>query len=620
MATETSVHGAPYAEIDLAPAAVEIESLPGGGWRLWNPNSLQPYPDHLITWLRRWAIEAPDRVFLAQRYSDGRGDWRKLTFSDAARLSANIAQALIDRGHGPDRPIAILSDNSIEFGLVQLGAMHVGIPVLPVSSAYSLMSKDHEKLRSVIAHHDPSVIYVDDAAPFSHALAALRGIKFELVTGISTEGAECLSDWTSVTATEEIVRRLAEINPDTVAKILLTSGSTGQPKGVINTHRMMCSNQVMKAQTWQFLAQRPPVIIDWLPWNHTFGGNYCFNLALFAGGTFYIDEGRPTPGRFQTTLDNMREISPTVYLNVPRGFDVLVPELEADAKLRDNLFHNLDALFFAGAALPQSTRKRLETLSVAARGVRLPILTSLGATETGPAGTYLTWDSPVWGNIGVPLPGTEMKVIPNGDKLEARFKGPHVTPGYYKEPELTAKAFDEDGFFAIGDAVKFLDSNDPAKGLIFDGRVAENFKLLSGTWVAAGTLRLAAISAAAPVIQDAVVTGHDRNEVGLLVFPSPTGCRMQCQSAPEDEPLERLIERPEIRARLAEGLGEHNRANPGGSTRITRVMMMTEPAAIDAGEITDKGYINQRAVLTRRAHLVERLYANPIGDNILAIE
>ena len=620
MATETSVHGAPYAEIDLAPAAVEMERLPGGGWRLWNPNSLQPYPDHLITWLRRWATEAPDRVFLAQRYSDGSGDWRKLTYSDAARLSANIAQALIDRGHGPDRPIAILSDNSIEFGLVQLGAMHVGIPVLPVSSAYSLMSKDHEKLRSVIAHHDPSAIYVDDAAPFSHALAALRGTKFELVTSISTEGAECLTDWTSVAATEEIVRRLAEINPDTIAKILLTSGSTGQPKGVINTHRMMCSNQVMKAQTWQFLAQRPPVIIDWLPWNHTFGGNYCFNLALFAGGTFYIDEGRPTPGRFQTTLDNMREISPTVYLNVPRGFDVLVPELEADAKLRDNLFHNLDALFFAGAALPQSTRTRLETLSVAARGVRLPILTSLGATETGPAGTYLTWDSPIWGNIGVPLPGTEMKVIPNGDKLEARFKGPHVTPGYYKEPELTAKAFDEDGFFAIGDAVKFLDSNDPAKGLIFDGRVAENFKLLSGTWVAAGTLRLAAISAAAPVIQDAVVTGHDRNEVGLLVFPSPTGCRMQCQSAPEDEPLERLIERPEIRARLAEGLGEHNRANPGGSTRITRVMMMTEPAAIDAGEITDKGYINQRAVLTRRAHLVERLYADPIGDNILAIE
>ena len=619
IAAETSVRDAPYAEIDLAPAAVETEKLPGGGWRLWNPNPLHPYPEHLIACLGRWAADASDRVFLAQRDSDDGGGWRELTFGDAARLSANIAQALIDRGHGPDRPLAILSDNSIEFGLVQLGAMHVGIPVLPISSAYSLMSSDHEKLRGVIAHHDPSVVYIDDAAPFARALASLDGMRFELVTDIATEGAECLADWIAVEATGEIARRVADINPDTIAKILLTSGSTGQPKGVINTHRMMCANQAMTAQTWLFLAERPPVIIDWLPWNHTFGGNFCFNLALYAGGTFYIDEGRPAPGRFQTTLDNLRGVSPTLYLNVPRGFDVLVPELEADAALRDKLFHDLDALFFAGAALPQSTRERLEALSVAARGVRLPILTSLGATETGPASTYISWDSPVWGNIGVPLPGTEMKVIPNGDKLEARFKGPHVTPGYYKEPELTAKAFDEDGFFAIGDAVKFLDVHDSAKGLIFDGRVAENFKLLSGTWVAAGTLRLAAISAAAPVIQDAVITGQDRDEVGLLVFPSPAGCRMLCPGAPEDEPLQRLIVRPEIAARLAEGLAEHNRANPGGSTRITRVLMMTEPAAIDAGEITDKGYINQRAVLARRADLVERLYAEPAGNDIVMI-
>ena len=617
MAVETSVDDAPYADIDLAPAVVEMEVLSSGGWRLWNPNPLQPYPDHLIVCLERWAAETPDRVFLAQRNNEG--GWRELTYGEAARRSANIAQALIDRGHGPDRPLAILSDNSIEFGLVQLGAMHVGIPVLPVSSAYSLMSSDHEKLRAVFAHHEPSVVYVDDAAPFARALASLQGARFELVTGAAADGAECLADWIAVEATEEVARRLAKIAPDTIAKILLTSGSTGQPKGVINTHRMMCANQAMTAQTWRFLAQRPPLIIDWLPWNHTFGGNFCFNLALYNGGTFHIDEGRPAPGRFQATLDNLREVSPTIYLNVPRGFDVLVPELEADAALRDTLFRGLDALFFAGAALPQSTRERLEALSVAARGVRLPILTSLGATETGPAGSYLTWDSPIWGNIGVPLPGSEMKVVPNGDKLEARFKGPHVAPGYYKEPDLTAKAFDEDGFFSIGDAVKFLDADDPAKGLIFDGRVAENFKLLSGTWVAAGTLRLAAISAAAPVIQDAVVTGHDRNEVGLLVFPNPAGCRMQCPGAPEDEPLEQLIARPEIGARVAEGLAEHNRANPGGSTRITRALLMTEPAAIDAGEITDKGYINQRAVLARRTDLVERLYAEPAGNDVVMI-
>ncbi len=617
MATETSVHDAPYAEIDFAPATVEREALPGGGWRLWNPEELQPYPDHLITCLRSAAAAAPDRVFLAQR--DTSGGWRELTFGDTARLAANFAQALIDRGHGPDRPIAILSDNSIEFGIVQLGAMHVGVPVLPVSSAYSLMSSDHEKLRGVIAHHDPSIVYVDNAAPFAAALAALDGTRFELVTGIESDGAECLADWLAVEATEKVERRLGEIGPDTIAKILLTSGSTSQPKGVINTQRMMCANQAMKAQIWRFLSQRPPVMIDWLPWNHTFGGNYCFNLALYTTGTFYIDEGRPAPGRFQATLDNLREVRPTVYLNVPRGFDVLVPELEADAALRDNLFHDLDVLFFAGAALPQSTRERLEALSVASRGVRIPIVTSLGATETGPAATYMTWDSNVWGNIGVPLPGAEMKVIPNDDKFEARFRGPHVTPGYYLEPELTAKAFDDDGFFSIGDAVKFLDADDPSKGLIFDGRVAENFKLLSGTWVAAGTLRLAAISAAAPVIQDAVVTGHDRDEVVLLVFPSPAGCRALCQDAAEDEPLERLLARPEIRTCLTDGLAAHNRANPGGSTRITRVLLMTEPAAIDAGEITDKGYINQRAVLARRAGLVERLYADGEADDVVVI-
>jgi feruloyl-CoA synthase len=617
MASEIRVADAPYSDIDLAPPAVEREALPGGGWRLWNPNPLQPYPDHLIECLRKRAAEAPDKTFLAQR--DGAGGWRELTFGEAARQSANIAQALIDRRHGPDRPLAILSDNSIEFGLIELGAMHVGIPVLPISSAYSLMSTDHEKLRTVVAHHEPSVIYVDDAGPFARALASLEEAQFELITNVPSEGATPLADLIAVEATAEVEERLAQIGPDTIAKILLTSGSTGQPKGVINTQRMMCANQAMKAQTWPFLRERPPVIIDWLPWNHTFGGNYCFNLALYAGGTFYIDEGRPAPGRFQATLDNLREISPTVYLNVPRGFDVLVPELEADDALRDNLFRNLDALFFAGAALPQSTRERLEALSVAARGIRLPILTSLGATETGPAGTYLTWDSPVWGNVGVPLPGAEMKLIPNGDKLEAWFRGPHVTPGYYKEPELTANAFDDEGFFSIGDAVKFLDPDDPAKGLIFDGRVAENFKLSSGTWVAAGTLRLAAISAGAPVIQDAVVTGHDRNELGLLAFPNPAGCRALCPDAPDDEPLDRLIERREIKARLKEGLAGHNRANPASSTRITRVLMMAEPAAIDAGEITDKGYINQRAVLARRADLVERLYAEPAGDDVVIV-
>ena len=626
MATADSDTNAPYAATDLAESAVEMTRTPDGGALLTCPWPLDPYPDNMIVCLRRWAEAAPDRDFLCERGPDGA--WRRVSYGEAARLSANIAQALIERGHGPDRPIAILSDNSIDHGLLMLGAMHVAIPVMPVSPAYSLMSRDHAKLRSVMAHHDPGILFVDNPEPFAAALTALDMDRVTLVTGADTPGAERLdewpgaerlAEWKETAAGPEIEQRLAEIGPDTVAKILLTSGSTGQPKGVINTQRMMCSNQAMMGQVWPFLRRRPPVLVDWLPWNHTFGGNFCFNVILYNGGTLYIDDGRPAPGRFDATLDNLRAAPPTLYVNVPRGYDLLVPALEADSGLRDRLLRGLDILFFAGAALPQTLRERLEALSVAARGDRLPILTSLGATETGPAATYLTWDSGVWGNIGVPLPGCEARLAPSGDKLEARFRGPNVTPGYYREPELTRAAFDSDGFFGIGDAVRFLDADDAARGLVFDGRVAENFKLLSGTWVHAGTLRLAAISAAAPVVQDAVVTGHYGDEVGLLAFPNPAGCRSLCPDAPEDEPVASLIARPEIRARLAAGLAEHNAANPASSTRIARAMLVADPPAIDAGEITDKGYINQRAVLERRAEAVARLHAADPGPDVLVI-
>ena len=374
---------------------------------------------------------------------------------------------------------------------------------------------------------------------------------------------------------------------------------------------MLCANQVQTVFSYPFLLERPPVICDWLPWNHTFGGNFCFNLTIFHGGTFYLDDGKPAPGLFEKTLANLRAVDSTLYLNVPRGYDVLVQALEADAELRDHLLGDLDVLFFAGAALPQSLRRKLDALSVAARGARTPIVTSLGSTETAPAATYMTWDSDVWGNVGVPLPGVEVKLAPNGDKLEARFRGVTISPGYWGAPEITAKAFDEDGFFRIGDAVKFLDAGDPAQGLLFDGRVTENFKLLSGTWVAVGTLRLAVISAAAPVLQDAVITGHDRDEIGIVGFPSLPGCRALCPDLAADATLAEAIARPEIRDRLAAGLARHNAENRGSSTRIARALLAAEPPAIDAGEITDKGYINQRAVLARRASEVERLYAEP---------
>ncbi len=617
MATAEAALKAPFAGTPLAAPFVEVEARDDGTWVLRSPVPVEPGPDHVIAKLHEWAGKVPERTFLAQRGAERR--WRRLSYAAASRRSAGIGQALVERGHGPDRPVAILSDNSIGFGLLQLGAMQAGIPVMPVSSAYSLMSKDHAKLKYVIAHNDPSVIFVDDPGPFAAALAALDLGGRTLLTSTGADGTESLAAWAATEPGPALAERLDGVGPDTVAKILLTSGSTGVPKGVINTQRMMVSNQMMTIFAYPFLLRRPPVIVDWLPWNHTFAGNFNFNMILFHGGTYYLDGGRPVPGRFEETLTNLREIRPTLYLNVPRGYDLLVPALEAEPALRDKLFADLDVLFFAGAALPQSLRRGLQALSVAARGDRVPIVTSLGSTETAPASTYMTWDSDAWGNIGVPLPGTAMKLVPNDDKLEVRFKGPHISPGYYRNPEQTAEAFDEEGYFAIGDAGKFLDPEDASKGVLFDGRVAENFKLLSGTWVAAGTLRLAVLSAGAPILQDAVITGHERNDLGILGVPSPAGCRSVCPDIADDAPIEAFITHPEIRARLAKGLAAHNRENPGSSTRITRALLLAEPPQIDAGEITDKGYVNQRAVLARRAGDVERLYAEHPDDDVLVI-
>ena len=549
---------------------------------------------------------------------DGAGRWRRATYAEVRGAADSIAQALIEDGHGPDRPVAMLSDNSIEQAFVTLGAMTAGIPVLPISPAYSLMSRDHEKLKGVIARNDPSVVFVQEPEPFAAALAAIDMSGRRLVTAGpagDAPGAIPLADWLARTPTGAVEDALAKVDLGTVAKILLTSGSTGAPKGVLNTHRMMVSNQVAMAQVCAFLRDEPPVLLDWLPWNHTFGGNYNFNAVIYNGGTMYIDEGRPLPGRIEATVANMREISPTLYLNVPRGFDLLLPFLEEDEAARRGLFRDLKLLFFAGSALPRNVWERLDRLAVETVGARVTITTSLGSTETAPAATYMNWYPDSTGNVGIPLPGSEVKLVPSGDKLEVRMRGPNITPGYYREPELSAAAFDEDGFFRIGDAARFEDPADPAEGIVFDGRVAESFKLTTGTWVHAGQLRLQAIAAATPALQDAVVTGQDRSEVGLLAFPSIAGCQ---SLAGGDGAAEELARDDRVHAAVRDGLARHNAENPGSSTRIRRVLMLTEPPQIDAGEITDKGYINQRAVLSRRSDLVERLYAGE-GDDIVVI-
>jgi feruloyl-CoA synthase len=603
--------GAPLVDLDFAPAAVETTPLPGGGMVLSSPMPLQSYPPSLGAHLRRWAGYAPDRLFLAERSAEG--GWREFTYGQARAMVAGVAQSLLNRGIAAEHPVMVLSDNGIDNAILALAAMDVGIPVAPISPAYSLMSQDHARLKHIFARVDPRLVYVANGGLFAKALAALDLDEAELVVSAAPpEGvpATLFAELAATTPTPAVEQAHARVGPDTVAKILFTSGSTGMPKGVINTQRMMCSNQQAIAQLWPFLESKPPVIVDWLPWNHTFGGNHNFNMVLRNGGTLYIDAGKPAPGLVEKTVANLRDVSPTLYFNVPRGFDVMLPYLEADTGLRDAFFAKLDLIFHAGAALPQPLWERLEKLSVASKGKRVRMVSAWGSTETSPLVTSVHFPIDRAGIIGLPAPGTELKMIPNGDKLEMRVRGPNVTPGYWKAESLTKAAFDEDGFYCIGDAGKLADPADPSKGVVFDGRTAEDFKLMSGTWVHVGVLRVDALAAATPVIQDAVVTGHDREEVGLLAFANPAGCRTLCKDAASETPLSEMIARDEVRAHVREGLRAHNAANPGSSTRITRVLMMAAPPSIDANEITDKGYINQRAVLERRADLVKQLYGD----------
>ena len=624
----------------LGPPDVELLPLPGGGAVLRSRQQLPPYARCVGDLLRDAAAAAPERTFLAEREpgvvggaggggGDGGGGWRRLDYGQALDAVERLAAALVQRGLDARRPVAILSENGIDNALLQLAAMHAGVPAAPVSPAYSLQSRDFAKLQAIVGQLRPGLIYAEDGALYAPALSAAvaavaaveaaGGGPAEVVVSTrlpdrspATPFADLLAR-PAAAAAAAAARRFAAVGPDTVAKILFTSGSTGAPKGVLNTQRMLCSNQEAIAQGWRFLADRPPVIVDWLPWSHTFGGNHNFNMMLRHRGTLYVDRGKPAPGAVETTVRNLREVSATLYFNVPRGFDVLLPYLESDAPLRDRFFAELDAVFYAAAALPQHLWERLERLSMAATGRRVAMLSAWGSTETAPCATQIHFHADRAGVIGVPVPGTEIKLAPDGDKLELRVRGPNVSPGYWRPTAGAADAFDEDGFLRTGDAGRLADPDDPARGLIFDGRIAENFKLLSGTWVHVGELRIALLAAGAPVVQDLVVTGHGRDSIGLLVFASPAGCRSLCPDEPADAPLAALLRKPAVREALRAGLAAHNAANPANSRRVTRALLLAEPPSIDAGEITDKGYVNQRAVLTRRAALVERLHAAPAG-------
>ena len=560
-------------------------------------------------WLEHWARRSPERIFLGERSSVD-APWTTVTYKDALRQVRSAGAWILAQGMSAERPLVILSDNSIEHALFALGAMHVGVPVASISPAYSLMSKDFDKLKSMITLLDPGAIYVSSLKPFASALAAIKPLHTATVVSGDAESNDAISFRVPAATleTDTVARAFAAIGPDTIAKFLFTSGSTGTPKAVINTQRMLTSSQQAKAQTWSFLdnAQGDLVILDWLPWSHTFGANHNFNLVLRNGGTLYIDGGKPAPGLFATSLANLRSVMPTVYFNVPRGFDMLTAALRDDEELRRRFFTEVKFVFYAGAALPQNLWDALEDLSIKTTGRAIPMVSAWGSTETSPLATDCHFQAERSGNIGVPIPGTELKLVRSGDKLEVRVRGPNVTPGYWKAPELTAKAFDADGFYLIGDAVTFADPDRPERGLFFDGRVAEDFKLNSGTWVSVGTLRVAGITALAPLAQDIVVAGHGGDHVRFLVFPNIAACRAHAGLA-DNASVADVIGNEKIRAAIARGLAKLKGQGGGSSTHATRALLLAEPASVDGGEITDKGYINQRAVLTRRAAAVAML-------------
>ena len=588
MTTEGATPAAGLAGLFSSPD-IEREDLPDGGFVLRSASRLAPYPDRLGSYLLHWAQEAPQRTFLAERRGEG---WRRLSYGDALRQVRSAAQWLLDRGGDAERPVAVLSGNGINAAILTLASMHVGIPVSPISPAYSLQSGDFATLRHVLSILSPRVIYADVMAHFQPALDAIAVEDAVFLT----DGADGCLPASTAEPTDEVEARFQAVGPDTVAKILFTSGSTGRPKGVINTHRMMLSNQQAIVQCWPFLARRPPILLDWLPWSHTFGANHNFNMVLRHGGTLYIDDGKPAAGLIERTLRNLRDISPTAYFNVPRGYDILLPYLEADPGLAQGLASKLDIAFYAGAALPQETYRRLHGVLAGARDMPVPIISAWGATETAPMATCVHYPITDARNIGVPAPGTEIRFLPAMEKLEMRVRGPNVTPGYWRDEPQTRDAFDTDGFYRIGDAGRLADPDDPNQGIVFDGRTAENFKLTSGTWVHVGILRTAILGALSLLAGDVVVTGPDRAELGILIFP----------------PLGTDADREALSGRIA----AYNAENPGSSRRIARALVLATGPDIDANEITDKGYINQRAVLTNRKQAVDALYNGADGTMI----
>jgi len=601
---------APLREIRKWSPELCSEQRPDGTWIIGRKDPLGAYPDRVTERLVYWAEKTPDNDWMCER--DSSGAWRRVAYGEALKMVRAISAYLLDKGLSPERPLLILSHNSIEHALMALGAQHVGIPSAAVSTAYSLISEDCSKLRDIAGQLNPGMVFAQDGPAYQRAIDMVFGPDVPAVVVTEPiDGRECapFADVLDTEPSAAVDEAHEKVGPDTVAKFLFTSGTTGSPKAVITTHRMLCANIEQVTECYAFMRDQPPVMVDWAPWSHVASGNKVFNLVIHNGGTFYIDHGKPSPAGMKETIRNLREVGPTWYFNVPSGYEMLVNAMEQDDTLRESFFSRLQLMMYAAAAMGQHTWDRLNEMAVQTTGHRIFLGTGLGATETAPFALMCMEEQEIAGNVGIPAAGVVMKLVPHGDRLEARIKGPNVTPGYWGNEKLTREAFDEEGFYKLGDALRFAKPGDPSEGFYFDGRITENFKLRTGTWVGVGALRAKLVDQFKGYVRDVVLVGENRDELGAILIPFYPKLRELIGNNGDLGDLD-VLAHDTVRAKLEELLDAHVAVSTGSATRVMRAIFLADELSFDAGEITDKGSINQRAVLRNREELAESLYNN----------